>query len=93
MFAAPAAVAVHNAHTLSQAVALTTQLRTALANRPVIDEAIGLIRSRTGLSSVQAREPLQTTSQHEHLKLVEVAQHLVEEAVRRARHTCTDTGS
>lgn len=85
LFAAPAAVAVHNAHTLSQAIALTTQLQTALANRPVIDEAIGLIRSRTGLTSVQARERLQMMSQHEHVKMIDVAQHLVDEAVRRAR--------
>ncbi len=85
LFAAPAAVAVHNAHTLSQAIALTAQLQTALAARPVIDQAIGLIRSRTGLSSAQARERLQTMSQHEHVKMVDVAQHLVDEAARRAR--------
>ncbi len=78
---------MQNAHTLSQAIALTTQLQTALANRPVIDEAIGLIRSRTGLTSQQARERLQTMSQHEHVKMVDVAQHLVDEALRRARHT------
>ncbi|XAS75007.1 ANTAR domain-containing protein [Dermatophilaceae bacterium Sec6.4] len=76
---------MHNAHTLSQAVALTTQLQTALADRPVIDEAIGLIRSRTGVSSVQARERLQTMSQHEHVKMVDIAAHMVDEAVRRAR--------
>ncbi len=91
LFAAPAAVAVHNAHTLSLAVELTTRLQTALANRPVIDEAIGLIRSRTGLTSVQARERLQTMSQHEHVKMVDVAHHMVDEAVRRARARHTDT--
>ncbi|XAS74901.1 GAF and ANTAR domain-containing protein [Dermatophilaceae bacterium Sec6.4] len=85
LFAAPAAVAVHNAHTLSQAIALTSRLQAALAARPVIDQAIGLIRSRTGLSSAQAGERLQTMSQHEHLKMVEVAQQLVDEAARRAR--------
>ena len=85
LFATPAAVAVHNAHTLSQAIALTAQLQTALAARPVIDQAIGLIRSRTGLSSAQARERLQAMSQHEHVKMVDVAQHLVDEAARRAR--------
>ena len=44
LFAAPAAVAVHNAHTLSQAIALTAQLQTALAARPVIDQDIGIAR-------------------------------------------------
>lgn len=89
LFAAPAAVAVHNAHALSEAIALTTQLQAALAARPVIDEAIGLIRSRTGLSSGQARERLQAMSQHEHVKMVDVARQLVDEAARRAlaRHT------
>ncbi len=84
LFAAPAAVAVHNAHVLSQAIALATQLQTSLAARPVIDEAIGLIRARTGLSSVQARERLQAMSQQQQLKMIVVAQHVVDEAVRRA---------
>ncbi len=91
LFAAPAAVAVHNAHTLSQAVALTTRLQTALAGRPVIDEAVGLIRSRTGATSVQAREQLREMSQREHVKMIDVAQHLVEEAARRARARRADS--
>ncbi|MEO9138613.1 MAG: GAF domain-containing protein, partial [Jatrophihabitans sp.] len=48
LFAAPAAVAVHNAQILTQALVLTDRLQTALAARPVIDEAVGLIRGRTG---------------------------------------------
>lgn len=90
LFAAPAAVAVHNAHTLSQAIALTHQLQTALAARPVIDEAVGLIRGRTGVSSEEARERLREISQREHLKLSEVAHRLVDEAVRRARARHTE---
>lgn len=90
LFAAPAAVAVHNAHVLSQAVALTAELQAALVNRPIIDEAIGLIRSRTGVTSQQARERLQTISQHDHVKMVEVAQRMVDEAVRRARARHSD---
>jgi len=85
LFAAPAAVAVHNAQALSQALALTGQLQAALAGRPVIDEAVGLIRSRTGASSQQARESLREMSQRDHVKMIDVAQHLVDEAVRRAR--------
>lgn len=91
LFAGPAAVAVHNAHVLSQAIALTTQLQAALANRPIIDEAVGLIRSRTGLSSAQALEHLRTMSQRGHVKMVQVAQDLVDEAVRRARARHTDS--
>ncbi len=91
LFAAPAAVAVHNAHTLSQARAVTEQLQQALAKRPIIDQAIGLIRGRTGVTSQQALERLREMSQLEHVKLIDVAQRLVDEAVRRARARHTDT--
>jgi GAF domain-containing protein len=85
LFAKPAAVAVHNAQTLAQAIALTTQLQTALSTRPVIDQAIGLIRGRSGRSAEEAFAQLRTISQTEHRKLADVAQRIVDEAVRRAR--------
>lgn len=85
LFAKPAAVAVHNAHILAQAIALTVQLQTALATRPTIDQAIGLIRGRTGRSAEEAFAQLKTISQADHRKVSEVAQQVVDEAVRRAR--------
>jgi GAF domain-containing protein len=85
LFAKPAAVAVHNAQILALAMTLTTQLQTALSTRPVIDQAIGLIRGRTGRSAEDAFAQLRTISQTEHRKLVDVAQHIVDDAVRRAR--------
>jgi GAF domain-containing protein len=85
LFAKPAAVAVHNAQILAQARALTAQLQTALSTRPVIDQAIGLIRGRTGRSAEEALTQIRAISQTEHRKLAEVAQHIVDEAVRRAR--------
>ena len=48
LFAKPAAVAVHNAQILAHALVLTAQLQTALSTRPVIDQAIGLIRAAAG---------------------------------------------
>src|SRR6478672_12767835 len=51
LFAAPAAVAVHNAQLLAQAVTLTSQLQAALSTRPVIDQAVGLLRGRSGGST------------------------------------------
>ena len=84
-FAAPAAVAVHNAQVLAQAQKLTLQLQTALSTRPIIDQAIGLLRGRTGGSAEEAFARLRELSQGEHTKLVVVAQRLVDEAVRRAR--------
>jgi GAF domain-containing protein len=85
LFAKPAAVAVHNARILAHAMALTAELQKALSTRPVIDQAIGLIRGRTGLSAEDAFTQLRAISQSEHRKLADVAQHLVDEAVSRAR--------
>ena len=85
LFAAPAAVAVHNAQVLTQAQALAAQLQKALSTRPVIDQAIGLLRGRTGATADEAFARLREISQTEHTKLVEVAQRIVDEAVRRAR--------
>ena len=85
LFAAPAAVAVHNAQLLAQAVTLAAQLRSALSTRPVIDQAIGLLRGRTGGTAEEAFTRLRVISQRDHVKLADVAQHLLDDAVGRAR--------
>ncbi|WP_024441791.1 GAF and ANTAR domain-containing protein [Mycobacterium sp. UM_WGJ] len=84
LFAVPAAVAVHNAHVLTQARALTTQLQTALSTRPVIDQAIGILRARSGGTAEDAFDRLRRISQAENVKLAVVARSIVDEAVRRA---------
>jgi GAF domain-containing protein len=88
LFAAPAAVAVHNAQALARASALARQLQTALASRPVIEQAIGIVRSRTGATADEAFDRLRAISQKEHTKLAVVAARIVDEAVQsaRARH-------
>jgi GAF domain-containing protein len=85
LFAAPAAVAVHNAQVLAQAQALAAQLQTALSSRPIIDQAIGILRGRSGGTAEEAFGTLRQMSQADHVKLLDVAQKLVDEAVRRAR--------
>lgn len=85
LFAKPAAVSVRNAQILAQALVLTAQLQTALSTRPVIDQAIGLLRGRSGGSAEEAFARLRVISQAEHVKLAEVAQRIVDDAVRRAR--------
>jgi len=85
MFAVPAAVAVHNAQVLAQAMALTTQLQTALSSRPIIDQAVGIVRSRSGCNAEEAFARLHTISQNENTRLITVAQRVVDEAVRRTR--------
>lgn len=84
-FAIPAAIAVQNAHAMAQAHRLTEQLRAALEQRMVIDRAVGIVMSRSGVTEDEALHRLRTLSQHEHHKLTAIAQQIVDEAVRRAR--------
>jgi GAF domain-containing protein len=72
-FAGPAAVSVHNAQLLAIAREQTQHLQRALANRAVIDQAIGIIRSRTGASADDAVERLKRISQDKNIKLVVLA--------------------
>jgi transcriptional regulator with GAF, ATPase, and Fis domain len=85
VFAAPAAIAVHNAHVLAQTRRLANQLQTALEIRGVIDRAVGILMSRSGSTENDALDRLRSLSQHEHRKLAEVARQIVDEAVARAR--------
>ena len=84
-FARPAAVSVYNAQLLAKAHERTLRLQRALDSRSVIDQAIGVIRSRSGSSADEAFERLAHISQTENVKLFAVAERLVEEAARRAR--------
>jgi GAF domain-containing protein len=85
LFAKPAAVAVHNAQILADALALTAQLQSVLATRTVIDQAVGVIRGSTGANAEDAFAELRAMSQAEHGSLAVAAQYIIDEAVRRAR--------
>jgi GAF domain-containing protein len=84
-FAAPAAVSLYNAQLLAGAREHTERLQRALASRAVIDQAIGIIRSRSGVSAEEAFERLTRLSQNQNVKLHLVAEQIVDHAVRRAR--------
>jgi GAF domain-containing protein len=84
-FAGPAAVSVYNAQLLATAQERTDRLQRALSSRAVIDQAIGIIRSRSGATAEEAFDRLAKMSQADNLKLTVVAERLVDEAVRRAR--------
>jgi GAF domain-containing protein len=84
-FAGPAAVSVYNAQLLRKARERAEQLHRALSSRATIDQAIGVIRSRTGVGAEAAFDRLVQMSQRENVKLHTVAERLVEEAARRAR--------
>ncbi|HEY4991336.1 MAG TPA: GAF and ANTAR domain-containing protein [Nakamurella sp.] len=90
LFAVPAAIAVQNAQILAQTQRLAANLQAALTNRAVIDQAIGIMMSRAGVSSDDAFARLRKLSQQEHLKVAAVAAGIVQEAVRRARARRTD---
>ena len=85
LFAVPAAISVLNAQILAQARRLSAQLQAALISRPMIDQAIGILRSRNGDTASEAFLRLKSMSQAEHLKLARVAAVIVEEAAARAR--------
>ncbi|WAJ42987.1 GAF and ANTAR domain-containing protein [Mycobacterium sp. Aquia_216] len=84
-FAGPAAVTVHNARLLMAAQLRAEQLHQALDSRSVIDQAVGIIRARSGASAEEAFGRLIKISQEENVKLHLVAERLVEISVRRAR--------
>ena len=84
LFAMPAAIAVQNAQVLAQSQRLATQLQSALETRGVIDRAVGILMSRSGSTEQEALSRLRALSQNEHRKLREIAQHIIDEAVRRA---------
>ena len=90
LFAAPAAIAVQNALVLAQAKRLTQQLQDALVSRAVIDQALGIMMSRAGGTAAEAFDRLRLRSQADNVKLREVAQRVVDEAVRRARARHSD---
>jgi GAF domain-containing protein len=85
LFAVPAAIAVQNAQILAQTQRLTAQLQSTMTNRAVVDQAMGILMSRSGVTAEVAYARIRQLSQDEHTKMAVVAEGIVHEAVRRAR--------
>jgi GAF domain-containing protein len=85
LFARPATVSVANAQVLTDLQQTVLQLQEALTTRATIDHAIGLVMSRSGLSSAEAFDRLRRLSQENKVRVAVVAQRLLDEAVGRAR--------
>jgi GAF domain-containing protein len=85
LYAVPAAIAVQNAQILAQTQRLAANFQAALINRAVIDRAIGILMSRSGITEDEALGRIRQISQTEHTKMAVVATSIVQEAVRRAR--------
>ncbi|MEK8073473.1 ANTAR domain-containing protein [Rhodococcoides navarretei] len=74
-----------NARALAGAARLTEQLEKALNSRAVIDQAIGVLISRTGCTGAEGYDKLRSLSQAEHKKVAVVAEAMVGEAKKTAR--------
>jgi AmiR/NasT family two-component response regulator len=74
---------VQNAQLLAQIQRLAAQLQSALQTRCVIDRAVGIVMSRTGVTAGEAMARMRAVSQNEYQQLEVVAGQIVEEAVRR----------
>ncbi|MER5865064.1 GAF and ANTAR domain-containing protein [Kitasatospora sp. NPDC002040] len=85
LFAVPAAISVQNAQALARAQRLAAQLQSALTHRAVIDQALGILMSRSGCTPAEAFDKLRVMSQAQNRKAAVVAQQLLDEAVARAR--------
>ncbi|MEO8888144.1 MAG: GAF and ANTAR domain-containing protein [Jatrophihabitantaceae bacterium] len=90
-YAIPATAVVHNMHLLHQSRIQIERLSQALTSRSVIDQAIGIIRSRNGGTAADAFDRLRRISNTDRVKLVDLAAQVVERSVRRARAR-QDTG-
>jgi len=92
-FSPQAAVSVHNAQLLDQAQRLVVQLQQALTSRSEIDQALGVVMSRTGATAQEAFDKFRALSQTRSVKLTEVAHEVLGDAVRRARARHTETAT
>lgn len=83
-YAVAVAVVTRSAYLLARSRAEVEQLSQALRTRGVIDQAIGILRGRSGISNDEAFGRLRRISNVEHVKLSDVAARLVDQAVARA---------
>ena len=72
-----------NAQVLAQTQRLIARLQSALAARADIDQAIGILMSRSGGTEDDARVWLRSLSHDGDHKLVVIARQIVDDAVRR----------
>ncbi len=83
IFAEHASVTLANARAYWQTEALRQNLEDAQSTRGVIDQAMGILMAREGLSAVDAFAILRRASQRENRKVFELAQEIVDSTRRR----------
>ena len=84
-YAEPAAISVYHAQALAQARRVATELQSALTKRAVIDQALGILMSRSGASAKDALDRLTADAQANGQPVVVAARSIVDEAIRQAR--------
>lgn len=85
LFADQAAVAISNAQIYGSALTLTKQLTEAVKSREVIGEAMGILIERENVTQEQAFEMLKKASQQSNVKLREIAERVVHQAVENKK--------
>lgn len=85
VIAVPAAVSMENLQVLAQIERLGSSLRTALADLAVVDQSVGILRSRHGLGADEARSRLHDMTQEGGGTLLGAASEVVHDAVVQAR--------
>ena len=89
-FSGPAVVAEQNAQILALAGRLAARFQSALTERTVVDQAVGILMSRGGVSAEEAADVLRVLSECEQTSVAVVADRVVREAVLQARVGRTD---
>jgi putative methionine-R-sulfoxide reductase with GAF domain len=82
-YAVSAALAVQNAQILEQAARLVGQLQAGVHGRALIDQAIGVLRRRHGLTADEALQELRELSEKRKISLNATATSVVDDAVER----------
>lgn len=82
LYVTAASAAVANARRYARARDLVEHLRQAVDSHAVVDQAIGVLMARRGLTAARARAELFRESQNRNVKLRVVAQRLIDSAVR-----------
>lgn len=82
VFATQAAYVAANAMAYREALALNEHLTVALESRATIEQAKGILMGTTGCNADQAFERLRDQSQHENVKLRDIAAEIVRQAQR-----------
>lgn len=86
-FADSAAVLLSNSRAYEAATALSHQLNEALQSRAVIDQAKGILMVTQGVSADEAFETIKSISQTTNIKVRELAQQIVDDALAKGQAT------